>query len=91
MLMHIETNMKGQENNLTQVVSEGYFKALNIKIISSFAPEVLHNVSSNAWCYYKFLFQILAYVNNKLIISMYLFPLENIQHKMRRQQVIPLR
>lgn len=38
-----------------------------------------------------FLFEILAYVNNKLIISMNLFSLENLQHKVRRQQVIPLR
>lgn len=85
--MQIEINMKGQEGNLTQVLSEDYFKALNIKMICKFASKLLHN----AWCYFKFLFEILAYVNNKLIISMYLFSLENLQHKKRRQQVIPLR
>lgn len=37
------------------------------------------------------LFEIFPYVNNKLIISIYLFSLENLQQKMRRQQVIPLR
>lgn len=39
----------------------------------------------------NFLFEILPYINNKLIISMYLLSLENLQQKTRRQQVIPLR
>lgn len=43
--MQIEINMKGQEVNLTQVLSEGYFKALNIKMIcNDFTPKLLHNV-----------------------------------------------
>lgn len=40
MLMQIEINMKGQEVNFTQVLSEGYFKALNIKMACKFALKV---------------------------------------------------
>lgn len=41
--MQIEINMKGQKVNVTQVLSEGYFKALNIEMTCKFAPKLFHN------------------------------------------------